>query len=181
MFKASLKRAATMFAVAAFLTPFSPPAFADSTTPLYSHKAWEVRGVSYDNGTFACMAIVRSNGIAFSIWTSPQYAAELMFFDRSWSFKPGKADITLQIDRRARWYFNGAVLEANAVFFTLPDNDASVKFIGEVMRGNVLKLMNSQGKVIQRHSLAGSNASIRALMRCDDLVKNGRSGGNPFE
>jgi hypothetical protein len=64
-----------------------------------------------------------------------------------------------------------AQLDQNSVFFNLSDEGTSLKFLREVMRGNVLNLLTSNGSLIERYSLAGSSASILALSECVDALE----------
>lgn len=64
-----------------------------------------------------------------------------------------------------------AQLDQNSVFFNLSDEATSLKFLREVMRGNVLNLLTSNGSLIERYSLAGSSASILALSECVDALE----------
>ena len=59
----------------------------------------------------------------------------------------------------------------------MPDNDSGVDFIVEVARGNRLFLRSADGSDVQNYSLAGSRASIDALVECGDAI--GRAP-NPF-
>ena len=38
------------------------PALADQTDVLYQHKSWMVEGVTFDDGTYACLAEVTEPG-----------------------------------------------------------------------------------------------------------------------
>ena len=147
---------------------------------LYRRKAWEVSIVQFDDGSYACLAQVGESGKSFAVWADASNNASLQFYDQSWSFDNSTADVVLKIDRRADWALNDADLNQNSVFFTLPDEDSSYRFLREVMRGNVLNLLSSSGNLIQRYSLAGSSASIVKLTECVDLLKGLDNDGNPF-
>ncbi|NOX74268.1 MAG: hypothetical protein GXP03_11835 [Alphaproteobacteria bacterium] len=147
---------------------------------LYRRKAWEVSVFEFDDGTFACLAQVSDGGRSFAIWADTSDDASLQFYDESWTFDNTTADIIVRIDSRAKWTLNDADLNQNSVFFTLPDEDASYRFLREVMRGNTLNLYNSSGERIERYSLAGSSASIVKLTECVDLLKSADNDGNPF-
>ena len=54
-----------------------------------------------------------------------------------------------------------------------------MNFITEVARGNRLYLRDADGSDVQNYSLAGSSASIGALVDCGDVIQN-RTPGNPF-
>lgn len=147
---------------------------------LFRRKAWEVSLVAFDDGSFACMAEVGSNSSSFLIWAYSSNAANLQFYNTSWSFNNETANIVVKIDRRADWTLNNANLNENSVFFNLNDSDSSFRFLREVMRGNVLNLMTSDRRLIERYSLAGSSASIVKLSECVDLLGNVDSDNNPF-
>jgi hypothetical protein len=147
---------------------------------LYRRKAWEVSVLQFDDGTFACLAQVSDGGRSFAIWADTSDDASLQFYDKNWTFDNTTADIIVRIDSRAKWTLNDASLDQNSVFFTLPDEDASYRFLREVMRGNTLNLYNTSGDRIERYSLAGSSASIVKLTECVDLLKKADTDGNPF-
>lgn len=147
---------------------------------LYRRKAWEVSILEFDTGTFACLAQVSEGGRSFAIWADDSDTASLQFYDENWTFDNTTADIIIRIDSRAKWTLNDAALNLNSVFFDLPDEDASYRFLREVMRGNTLNLYNNSGDRIERYSLAGSSASIVKLTECVDLLKKRDSDGNPF-
>lgn len=126
------------------------------------------------------MAEVNAPGESFSIWTFPDGAVQLQFYSTAWSFGEGDtADLEVQIDRRSPWKLTAAELYQNSVLFTLPDDQAGVNFIVEVARGNRLYLRSADGSDVQNYSLAGSRASIDALVECGDVIAN-HTPGNPF-
>ncbi|MCU0828346.1 MAG: hypothetical protein MUE52_13285 [Tabrizicola sp.] len=145
---------------------------------LFSHKHWQVEIVGWDDGSVGCVAQVSAPGESFSIWTFPDGAVQLQFYSTAWSFGEGQTgDLQVQIDRRAPWNLTGAELYQNSVLFYLPDSNAGVDFIVEVARGNRLYLRSADGSDVQNYSLAGSRASIDALVECGDAI--GRPA-NPF-
>lgn len=147
---------------------------------LFSHKHWEVSIVGWDDGSVGCVAEVKAPGESFSIWTYPDGAVQLQFYSTAWEFGEGQtADLGVQIDRRAPWSLTGAELYQNSVLFYLPDDRSGVNFIGEVARGNRLYLRDDDGSDVQNYSLAGSSASIQALIDCGDVIAK-RTPGNPF-
>jgi hypothetical protein len=145
---------------------------------VFSHKHWQVSVWAFDNGTVACSAEVSAPGESFLLWTFPDGSVELEFYSTAWQFGEGDtADLQVQIDRRTPWNMTGATLSQNSVFFYLPDDKAGVDFIVEVARGNRLYLRSADGSDVQNYSLAGSRASIDALVECGDVI--GRAP-NPF-
>jgi hypothetical protein len=88
-------------------------------------------------------------------------------------------DLEVQIDRRTPWTLTDAELYENSVLFDLPDNDDSVRFVVEVANGSRLYLRNGDGEDVQDYSLAGSSASIGALIDCGDVIQ--APDANPFQ
>jgi hypothetical protein len=155
-------------------------ASAQESEVLFSHKHWQVSIVGWDDGSVGCVAEVKAPGESFSIWTFPDGAVQLQFYSTAWEFGEGQtADLGVQIDRRAPWSLTGAELYQNSVLFYLPDDQAGVNFITEVARGNRLYLRDADGADVQNYSLAGSSASIGALVDCGDVITK-RTPGNPF-
>jgi hypothetical protein len=164
--------------VAATILAMAGPAGAQTSETLFSYKHWEVEIVGWDDGSVGCVAQVSAPGETFSIWTYPDGTVQLQFYSTAWEFGEGQtADLQVQIDRRAPWNLTGAELYKNSVLFYLPDNDSGVDFIVEVARGNRLFLRSADGSDVQNYSLAGSRASIDALVECGDAI--GRAP-NPF-
>lgn len=150
-----------------------------SSTTLFSHKNWEVEFVTFDDGSVACLAEVDATTDSFTIWTYTDNSVRLQFYSTSWDFgDTGEtADLEVQIDRRSPWTLNDAELYLNSVLFTLPDSDTAVDFLLEVANGNRLYLRSDSGEDVVDYSLAGSSASMSAMIDCG----NGISGdGNPF-
>jgi hypothetical protein len=155
-------------------------ALAQQSEVLFAHKHWEVSIVGWDDGSVGCVAEVKAPGESFSIWTFADGAVQLQFYSTAWEFGQGQtADLGVQIDRRAPWNLTGAELYQNSVLFYLPDSNAGVNFISEVARGNRLYLRDDDGSDVQNYSLAGSSASIGALVECGDAITQ-RTPGNPF-
>jgi hypothetical protein len=153
---------------------------AQQSEVLFSHKHWQVEVVGWDDGSVGCVAQVSAPGESFSVWTFPDVAVQLQFYSTAWQFGEGDtANLQVQIDRRTPWNLNNAELYQNSVLFFLPDDGAGVDFIVEVARGNRLYLRADDGADVQNYSLAGSRASIDALIECGNVI--GRvNPGNPF-
>lgn len=163
---------------AAALVALTGAATAQQSEVLFAHKHWSVSIVGWDDGSVGCVAEVTAPGEAFSIWTYPDGSVQLQFYSTAWQFGEGDtADLEVQIDRRAPWSLTAAELYQNSVLFWLPDNGAGVDFISEVARGNRLYLRSWDGSDVQNYSLAGSSASIDALIDCGNVIQ---SPGNPF-
>jgi hypothetical protein len=151
---------------------------AQTSEVLFSHKHWEVQIVGWDDGSVGCVAQVTAPGETFSIWTYPDGGVQLQFYSTAWEFGEGEtADLEVQIDGSSPWSLTAAELYKNSVLFFLPQGDAGVNFIVEVARGNRLFLRSADGSDVQNYSLAGSRASIDALVECGDAI--GRPS-NPF-
>ncbi len=153
---------------------------AQTSEVLFSHKHWQVEIVGWDDGTVGCVGQVSAPGESFSVWTYPNGEVQLQFYSSAWQFGEGDtADLEVQIDRRSPWNLTGAELYQNSVLFYLPDDKAGVDFIVEVARGNRLYLRSADGSDVQNYSLAGSRASIDALIECGNVIGRANSG-NPF-
>jgi hypothetical protein len=164
--------------LAAMIGAMAGSAGAQTSETLFSHKHWEVQIVGWDDGSVGCVAQVSAPGETFSIWTYPDGAVQLQFYSTAWDFGEGDtADLEVQIDRRSPWSLTGAELYKNSVLFFLPQGDSGVNFIVEVARGNRLYLRSADGSDVQNYSLAGSRASIDALVECGEAI--GRPS-NPF-
>lgn len=160
------------------LAVFASAAAAQQSEVLYSYKYWSVSVVNWDDGSVGCVAEVTAPGEAFSIWTYPDGSVQLQFYSTAWQFGEGEtADLEVQIDRRGPWSLTSAELYQNSVLFYLPDSQAGVNFITEVARGNRLYLRSADGSDVQNYSLAGSSASINALIDCGNVIQQ---PGNPF-
>ena len=154
------------------------PALADRTDVLYSYKHWQVEGISYDDGTYACLAEVAEPGESFAIWIFPDQTVRLQFYSQDWEFGDSDtADLEVEIDRRSPWSLTGANLTQSSVLFDLPEGDASVNFVIEVADGRTLHLRSSDGTPVKDYSLAGSAASISNLIDCGVAI---RDTANPF-
>ena len=152
---------------AALIAASAGVAGAQDSEVLFSHKHWQVSIVGWDDGSVGCVAEVKAPGESFSIWTFPDGAVQLQFYSTAWEFGEGQtADLGVQIDRRAPWSLTGAELYQNSVLFYLPDSQAGINFVTEVARGNRLYLRDKDGADVQNYSLAGSSASIGALVDC---------------
>ena len=168
------------FITAAALVVIGSAVGAQESEVLFQHKHWQVSVVAWDDGSVGCVAEVNAPGESFSLWTFPDGAVQLQFYSTAWEFGEGQtADLGVQIDRRAPWSLTGAELYQNSVLFYLPDSQAGINFITEVARGNRLYLRDSDGSDVQNYSLAGSSASIGALVDCGDVITK-RTPGNPF-
>ena len=163
---------ALVFAAAAL------PALADRADVLYSYKSWKVEGITFDDGSFACLAEVSDPGESFTIWTFPDQTIRLQFYSEEWDFgESDTADLEVEIDRRSPWTLNGANLTRQSVLFDLPDQDESVNFLVEVAAGRTLHLRSGDGTPVKDYSLSGSAASINKLIDCGAAVSG---PSNPF-
>jgi hypothetical protein len=156
------------------------PVAAQQTEVLFSHKHWQVELVAWDDGVLGCVAQVSSPGEIFAMWTFQDSTVQLQFFSSAWNFTEGEtANLQVQIDKFPLWNLTNAELSQNSVLFTLPDSDAGVDFIVEVAKGNRLFLRTEDGGDVQNYSLAGSKASIDALIECGNVITQ-QQPANPF-
>ncbi len=152
---------------------------AQQSEVLFTYKHWQVEVVGWDDGSLGCVAQVSAPGESFSLWTFPDGAVQLQFYSTAWQFAEGEtADLEVQVDRRAPWNLTNAELYPNSALFNLSEPGSI--FIAEVARGNRLYLRSGDGSDVQNYSLAGSRASIDALIECGDVI-GAQSPGNPFK
>lgn len=145
---------------------------------VFQHKHWQVDVVAFDDGSYACLAKVDAISDSFTIWVYQDNSVRLQFYSTSWAFGEGDtANLQVQIGSRAPWNLTGADLYQNSILFYLPDNDSGVNFLYEVARGNRLFLRTERGEPVIDYSLAGSSASIQALIECSDAL---HQDSNPF-
>ncbi|MFE3837793.1 hypothetical protein [Pseudogemmobacter sonorensis] len=161
---------------------FALPALAWQSEVVFSSKQWQVEIVAWDDGGLGCQAKVDNGASSFSLWTFQDGSVQLQFHSPQWDFgDSGSSDLQLQIDRKPIWNLTNAELYRNSVLFTLPDSDDGGRFILEVAQGNRLFLRNSSGGAVQDYSLAGSRASIEALLECGDVItQQSTKASNPF-
>lgn len=176
-----MKAACSLFG-AVMLAALSGTAMADTAEILFKHKNWLVEGVTYDDGTIACLAEVNDPDDNFAIWIYPDQSISLQFFSTAWDFgdTDSTADLKLQVDRRADWSLTGATLHASSVWFDLPNSDAAVDFLTEIAHGSRLYLRDDDGSDVMDYSLAGSSASMAAMIECGNAISTQRSS-NPFK
>jgi hypothetical protein len=168
-------------AVAAAMCVLAGPSWADPTSvTLFQHKNWEVELITFDDGGKACLAEVDATTDSFTVWLYQDASFKLQFYSQGWDFgDPGStADLQLRVDRRGPWNLTQAELYKSSVLFTLPDNDTGVRFLVEVAAGRDLLLATAAGEGVKTYSLAGSSASMRAMLECGDAITGGNS--NPF-
>jgi hypothetical protein len=120
---------------------------------------------------------VSAPGESFSLWTFPDDTVQLQFYSTAWQFEEGTtANLEVQIDRRSPWNLSNAELYQNSVLFNLPDSQGGINFILEVARGTRLYLRSDDGSDVQNYSLAGSRASIDALIECGKVISDNTPG-----
>ncbi len=166
----------------AFALLLAAPVQADPVSEtLFTAKHWVVEVVGFDDGTYGCMAQVSNDdgSESFSLWSFEDSTLRIQFYSAGWQFDNGTADLEVQVDRRTPWTLTEAELYENSVLFDLPDNDDSVRFVVEVANGSRLYLRNDDGEDVQDYSLAGSSASIGALIDCGDVIQ--APDANPFQ
>jgi hypothetical protein len=145
---------------------------------IFQRGAWDVQVVSFDDGTQSCVANTYQGGDSFSVWGDADDLIKLQFYSEAWDFGEGDtANLEVEIDRRSPWTMTNAELYLQSVLFNIPDSDAGVRFLTEVMNGRTLFLRNESGEGVQSFALSGSSASIQSLIDCVDAL--GRPA-NPF-
>jgi hypothetical protein len=151
----------------------SAPVFAETTSEtLFKHKHWEVEIVGFDDGSVACLAEVDATTESFTVWVYPDQSVKLQFYSTSWEFGEGDtANLDVKIDRRASWDLTNAELYKNSILFNLPDSNAGVRFLTEIAQGQRLYLRSADKSALQDYSLAGSRASMDALIQCSDAIR----------
>lgn len=165
--------------VAAFAVAGGAALAEPQSETLFTLKHWEVEVVSFDDGTLACLAEVDAQTESFTVWTYPDSSMRLQFYSTSWDFGEGDtANLEVKIDRRSPWTLTNAELYKNSVLFNLPDSDDAVRFLVEVASGTRLHLRSEAGEEVQSYSLAGSRASIDALIECGEVITGPT---NPFK
>ena len=166
---------------AVVLAATSGAALADTSEVLFRHKNWMVEGVTYDDGSIACLAEVSDPDDSFSIWVYPDKSISLQFFSTSWDFgdTDSNADLKLQVDRRADWSLTGATLHSSSVWFDLPNSDDAVSFLTEIASGRRLFLRDDDGTDVMDYPLAGSSASMAAMIECGNAISS--TSSNPFK
>lgn len=155
----------------------APAAAQTESQVVYTRGQWEVRVVSFPDATLSCVARVQKSGSSFSIWFDGYSAIQLQFFSTAWSFNNEVGDIVVQVDGRPRWDLTDADMDQNSIHFTLPDNDAAGRFLGELRNGTRLKLLTTSLKLVEQWSLSGSASSMSALADCAEALMD---DGNPF-
>jgi hypothetical protein len=147
---------------------------AQTTQTVFSHKHWQVEIVQFDDGSYACEAKVSTGDESFSMWAFQDGTVRLQFYSVDWDFSGGgSADLELQIDRRKEWNLTNAELYQNSVLFDIPGTNDALRFVNEVAQGNRLFLRDDAGQGVRDYSLAGSKASITALVDCSDVITGG--------
>ena len=154
------------------------PASAERIEVLFEFRNWVVEGVTADDGSYACRAMVSVPGDSFSIRAFPDQAVRLQFTSDEWDLGEGDtASIEVEIDSRSPWAFADATLLQNSVFVDLPDLAESKTFVSQVARGAMLQLRTADGTGVRNYSLSGSSEAIRNLNQCDQTTIRDR---NPF-
>jgi hypothetical protein len=98
-------------------------------------------------------------------------SVRLQFYSSDWDFNSSDtADLQLEVDRRGYWNLNEASLTQNSILFDLPDSDKGVNFLVEVAEGRTAHLRDSNGDGLRDYPLAGSKASMNALIECADAL-----------
>jgi hypothetical protein len=139
---------------------------------LFKHKHWEVEFVTFDDGSLACLAEVDATTDSFTVWVYQDQSVRIQFYSTSWEFGEGDtADLEVKIGKRSPWSLTNAELYKNSILFDLPDSDQGVNFLVEVAQGSRLYLRTAAGEPVMDYSLAGSSASMSALIDCGNAIR----------
>lgn len=160
-------------AAAAVFALGSAPLLADpKSETLFKHKHWEVEFVTFDDGSLACLAEVDATTDSFTVWVYQDQSVRIQFYSTSWEFGEGDtADLEVKIGKRSPWSLTNAELYKNSILFDLPDSDQGVNFLVEVAEGSRLYLRTAAGEPVMDYSLAGSRASMDALIECGNAIR----------
>ncbi|MFC3182619.1 hypothetical protein [Cypionkella sinensis] len=138
---------------------------------LFQHKNWMVAVNSFDDGSVACQAAVDEGAESFTIWVFQDQSIRLQFYSTDWNFTEGDtADLQVEVDRRGEWSLSNATLTGNSALFDLPNSDKAVNFLVEVAEGRTAHLRDENGDGVRDYPLAGSKASMAALIECADAL-----------
>ncbi|OYU40762.1 MAG: hypothetical protein CFE33_01335 [Pseudorhodobacter sp. PARRP1] len=138
---------------------------------LFQHKNWMVAVNSFDDGSVACQAAVDEGAESFTIWVFQDQSIRLQFYSTDWDFTEGDtADLRVEVDRRGEWSLSNATLTGNSALFDLPDSDKAANFLVEVAEGRTAHLRDENGDGVRDYPLAGSKASMSALIECADAL-----------
>ena len=138
----------------------------------FQHRNWMVAVNSFDDGSVACQAAVDEGSESFTIWVFQDQSVRLQFYSADWDFTEGDtADLQVEVDRRGEWSLSDATLTGNSALFDVPDSDKGVNFLVEVAEGRTAHLRDSDGADVRDYPLAGSKASMSALIECADAIK----------
>jgi hypothetical protein len=162
----------TVAAVTAFGLCAAPVLAEPQSETLFKHKHWEVEFVTFDDGSLACLAEVDAQTDSFTLWVYQDQSVRLQFYSTSWEFGEGDtADLEVKIGKRSPWSLTNAELYKNSILFDLPDSDQGVNFLVEVAQGSRLYLRSASGEPVMDYSLAGSSASMDALIECGNAIR----------
>lgn len=150
----------------AALLLLASPATAYETVTLYSKGAWSTIVEMYDTGEMACaMTTVQRGGrLDLTHYRSRGGLEIYLNFD---GVQGGAyvVDLELEVDDWGPWNLYKARGQGSAIFFELPDEDASSRLVAEIALGKMLYLYD--GPEIYHHwSLSGSAAALNALIDC---------------
>jgi hypothetical protein len=138
---------------------------------LFHHKNWMVAVNVFEDGAMACQAAVDEGNESFTIWVMQDKSVRLQFYSSDWDFNSNDtADLQLEVDHRGYWTLNAASLTRNSILFDLPDSDKGVNLLVEVAEGRTAHLRDDSGDGLRDYPLAGSKASMKALIECADAL-----------
>ena len=143
------------------------PALADpSSKVLMQEKQWDAEILSYEDGTFACLAQVDLADRTFTIWSYPDRAVRLQFYAPGWDFGADhRVRYDVAVDAGPARAMTAQALK-NSILFDVPKGESWVDFLFDVTQGRVMYLRDAAGTAVANYPLAGSEAALQALIQC---------------
>ena len=147
------------------------PALADpSAKVLMQEKQWDAEILSYDDGTFACLAQVDLADRTFTIWSYPDRAVRLQFYAPGWDFGADhRVRYEVAVDAGPARVMTAQAFK-NSILFDVPTGESWVDFLYDVTQGRVLYLRDAAGAAAMDYPLAGSGAALAALIQCGAAI-----------
>lgn len=147
------------------------PALADpSAKVLMQEKQWDAEILSYDDGTFACLAQVDLADRTFTIWSYPDRAVRLQFYAPGWDFGADhRVRYEVAVDAGPARVMTAQAFK-NSILFDVPTGESWVDFLYDVTLGRVLYLRDAAGAAAMDYPLAGSGAALAALIQCGAAI-----------
>ena len=143
---------------------------ASAETVLSATKDWVVVLDTFSDGTPFCEARTYREDFSFSVYFGAGGPATLQLFFADMDLGVDQMDFAVQIDNRKPWTLNDADTMTNSIFFTLPRDSTTTRFLTELYLGRNLFFLGASGERLWSVSLAGSAASMQMLSSCRDAI-----------